>query len=80
MAKKAKSQKTFREALKNYGKWREAGNMDRFVTLVFLTAKEKTTFCERVFGFPDVDYLDGAEVEELKITAAAQKELNEAEG
>lgn len=65
----------FGRRLKGYGKWREKANMDRFVTLVFLTAQEKRDFCKRVFGedMTDVDYLDGDDVESLTLKPEEQQ-------
>ncbi len=59
----------FSKGLKEYGKWHEKWgqriDMDRFVTLVFLTAEEKIEFCKKFLGKDNerACYVDGAGVE-----------------
>ena len=66
-----KSRGGFNDRLHSYGKWHEKANMDRFLTLVFLTAEEKRTWCETHLGDQHVCYFDGDDVAgvELKDTA-----------
>ena len=55
----------FGRSLKNYGKWKDKVNMDRFIILTFLTAKEKEEYAKKFIGPNDGDvvYLDGKEWE-----------------
>jgi hypothetical protein len=69
----AEAKTSFGQRLKQYGQWREKTNMDRFVTLVFLTAKEKAEFCKRMFGDEAVDYLDGDDVESVTLKPEDQQ-------
>jgi hypothetical protein len=58
-APKKKKKESFHDRLGKYGKWRAKTDMNRFVTLVFLTAEEKAEFCQRMFKSEYVDYVEG---------------------
>ena len=63
------------QRLKDYGKWREQTNMDRFIILTFLTSQEKRDFCKKFLADADVDYFDGDEVENLTIKKSTSFKL-----
>lgn len=63
----------FGQRLKDYGKWRDQVNVDRFIVLVYLTAEEKAAASQRMFGIPDVVYVDGADVEAVTLKAGAKE-------
>ena len=58
---KTEAKTAFGKSLKQYGKWKEKVNVDRFIILTFLTAKEKMDFAEKAIGDPEAVYIDGKE-------------------
>ena len=59
--------KPFGQRLASYGKWRDRTNMDRFIVITYLTAEEKMAAAEKYFGDAYVDYLDGADIDQIII-------------
>jgi hypothetical protein len=57
--------------IKAYGQWQDEINLDRFITLVFMSAQEKEAFSKKHFGASNVCYLDGADVVIVQIKPEA---------
>lgn len=56
-------QSAMEKRMRNYDKWRDRTDMDRFIILVYMTAAEKRAAALRMLGDENVDYIDGDTVE-----------------
>lgn len=73
-----KADSGFGKRLKDYGKWKERTDADRFLIIVYLTAPEKQAAAQRYFGNPDVCYIDGGDMQDLTLKPSAVEEYQHA--
>lgn len=59
----ANGQSAMEKRMRNYDKWRDRTDMDRFIILVYMTAAEKRAAAKRFLGDENADYVDGDTVE-----------------